>query len=389
MIVWETNANGNWDIAYSKNYGSGFIQPQLLFSSEKDETSPSIVLDHFNYFFEDLNILFVQDDSVLVYAKTGTSDLTFTIFPADDGPKYSDPAGITYEGNFYAVAIERVNNNSPRLVYKTRHFNSSNWSEKSVAFEGDSVQNPKFVDAYYPYSPNVYLSFEIIKYGKKRSVLLSPDDFGNSNPPLFYVTNDSTIESSEFDAFSYYIVTDQGGIESFYPYAYKIYNSDTTFIIAGSENYWYEYKIPTAVQSSEVAIGPLSFKEFGIVSYTIWEDSSNGKINLFGLQRYDILSSVVDELYINDFLLSQNYPNPFNPATNIGFRIADRGFVTLKVYDVLGNEVATLVNEELAAGEYEVEFDTSSNNHQASSGIYFYTLHAGNFVETKKMILIK
>jgi hypothetical protein len=63
--------------------------------------------------------------------------------------------------------------------------------------------------------------------------------------------------------------------------------------------------------------------------------------------------------------------------------------VTLKVYDILGNEIATLVNEELSAGEYEVEFNTSSFNHLPSSGIYFCTLKAGEFVQTKKMVLIK
>ncbi len=65
------------------------------------------------------------------------------------------------------------------------------------------------------------------------------------------------------------------------------------------------------------------------------------------------------------------------------------GFVTLKVYDVLGNEVATLVNEYKPAGNYEVDFQSTVNNHQLASGVYFYTLRAGSFVETKKMILLR
>ena len=100
-----------------------------------------------------------------------------------------------------------------------------------------------------------------------------------------------------------------------------------------------------------------------------------------------------------EFSLSQNYPNPFNPTTKITFTIpqadnplpggARGGLVTLKVYDVLGNEIATLVNIELSAGEYEVEFNTSNIKHHPSSGIYFYQLKSGNFVQTKKMILLK
>jgi len=86
-----------------------------------------------------------------------------------------------------------------------------------------------------------------------------------------------------------------------------------------------------------------------------------------------------------EYVLYQNYPNPFNPRTNIGFRIADRGFVSIKVYDVLGKEIATLVNEEKPAGNYEVEFDATN----LTSGIYFYQLKAGNLIETKKMLLLK
>jgi|WetSurMetagenome_2_1015567.scaffolds.fasta_scaffold20476_2 hypothetical protein len=86
-----------------------------------------------------------------------------------------------------------------------------------------------------------------------------------------------------------------------------------------------------------------------------------------------------------EFSLSQNYPNPFNPATSIEYAIGSRQFVTLKVCDLLGEEVATLVNEEQPAGKYEVEFDGSG----LSSGIYIYKIAAGNFVETKKMILLK
>jgi hypothetical protein len=86
-----------------------------------------------------------------------------------------------------------------------------------------------------------------------------------------------------------------------------------------------------------------------------------------------------------EFYLSQNYPNPFNPTTKIEFRIADFGFVTLKVYDILGNEIATLVNEEKAPGIYEVLFNAAD----MVSGVYIYSLKVGSFKQTKKMILMK
>jgi len=92
---------------------------------------------------------------------------------------------------------------------------------------------------------------------------------------------------------------------------------------------------------------------------------------------------------IINFSLSQNYPNPFNPSTKISYRIPVSSNVTLKIYDILGNEIATLVNEEKSAGEYEVEFNPSSINYHPASGVYFYQLKAGDFIKTKKMMLLK
>jgi hypothetical protein len=89
--------------------------------------------------------------------------------------------------------------------------------------------------------------------------------------------------------------------------------------------------------------------------------------------------------FVPDYYLHQNYPNPFNPSTSISYSISERAFVTLKVYDVLGNEIAILVNEEKTIGNYKVDFDASG----LPSGIYFYRLQAGSFVETKKMVLMR
>jgi len=85
------------------------------------------------------------------------------------------------------------------------------------------------------------------------------------------------------------------------------------------------------------------------------------------------------------FALNQNYPNPFNPATEIKYQIPELSFITLKIYDVLGSEITTLVNEDKPIGTYTIDFDASN----LPSGVYFYQLRAGDFVETKKMVLVK
>jgi len=92
------------------------------------------------------------------------------------------------------------------------------------------------------------------------------------------------------------------------------------------------------------------------------------------------------ETYLpTSFVLYQNYPNPFNPSTKIGFNIPTAGFTTLTVYDVLGREVATLVNEEVKPGSYHVEWNASS----FASGVYLYRLRAGSFTETRKLLLLR
>ncbi len=104
------------------------------------------------------------------------------------------------------------------------------------------------------------------------------------------------------------------------------------------------------------------------------------------LYRGQLIVNVEDETEIpNTFRLYQNYPNPFNPVTNIKYVVGTQQFISLKLYDILGNDVITLVNEEMRAGNHQVEFDGDG----LPSGIYFCTLRAGEFIQTKKMVLLK
>ncbi|MBS1552625.1 MAG: T9SS type A sorting domain-containing protein [Bacteroidetes bacterium] len=101
----------------------------------------------------------------------------------------------------------------------------------------------------------------------------------------------------------------------------------------------------------------------------------------FGIIGIQTISSEVPE----KFTLSQNYPNPFNPTTHINFSVPKYGLVKITIYDINGREISTLANEEMQPGSYKVDFDGSN----LSSGIYYYTLTAEEFVETKKMMLVK
>jgi hypothetical protein len=157
---------------------------------------------------------------------------------------------------------------------------------------------------------------------------------------------------------------------------------------------WIDYQVsdhnfrPTAVSG----LGAGNVSDHIDLTYTngkllpVWMDNSTG---VYQIWHAPITIKALDiedgNNSISEFFLYQNYPNPFNPTTKIKFTISDLRFTTLKVYDVLGREVAVLANKEKPAGTYEVEFNASN----LSGGVYFYRLSTNGYTETKPMILLK
>jgi hypothetical protein len=125
--------------------------------------------------------------------------------------------------------------------------------------------------------------------------------------------------------------------------------------------------------------------------FVVWMDkrNTNNLYDIFIAKKQLITATDNDNLSVAEYSLNQNFPNPFNPVTTIRFSITMLENVNLKIYDILGNEIATLLNEEKPAGTYEVKFNTSTLKHQPSSGVYYYQLKAGSFISTKSMVLLK
>ena len=124
-------------------------------------------------------------------------------------------------------------------------------------------------------------------------------------------------------------------------------------------------------------------------AYLAWAGTFNGEQDVY-YGRISQMPVAIDDRQDDGgipgtFSLSQNYPNPFNPNTKISFALPKQELVTIKVFDVLGNEIATLVKKEKSAGTYQVEFNATN----LPSGVYLYKIHAGDFVQTKKMILLR
>ncbi|MCW8803093.1 MAG: T9SS type A sorting domain-containing protein, partial [Ignavibacteriaceae bacterium] len=184
---------------------------------------------------------------------------------------------------------------------------------------------------------------------------------------------------------------------NYQPYAGVIYQRDNTLLPSGwsnpIRNYYHNLTNSNGDSLVELSEKALAFDtdnfedgDYRII-VEVYDEAGNSDIDSMDVKfkNGNPVTTENEPGEIYSFNLEQNYPNPFNPTTNIGFRIANFGLVTLKVYDVLGNEITTLVNEEKPAGEYEVEFDGSS----LTSGIYFYQIKAGDFIETKQMVYLK
>ena len=152
------------------------------------------------------------------------------------------------------------------------------------------------------------------------------------------------------------------------------YNPEGSFI--------WEYVYDENVSSKAIAI---STEVNGYVYAAGEGENTLGNQNMFAVKLSNVTGIEKNLITLNDYYLLQNYPNPFNPSTKISWQSPVSGHQSLKVYDVLGNEVATLVDEYKSAGSYEVDFIAS----ELPSGVYIYKLQSGDFIKTMKMILLK
>jgi hypothetical protein len=164
-----------------------------------------------------------------------------------------------------------------------------------------------------------------------------------------------------------------------------------TFILFNSVH-TQNYKLDNYVLSNGgVAISNGKYKAAVTIGQSSIGNISNDlyESNIGFWYQYSITITDLKEKWMleipKQFELYQNFPNPFNPATKIRYSIAKEGLVTLKIYNVIGEEVVTLVKEERSAGVYEINFNAAS----LPSGVYFYQVKAGDFIQTKKMILLK
>ena len=242
-----------------------------------------------------------------------------------------------------------------------------------------TINDVQFVNENYGWFVGAYYTYKTTNGGTTWT-MINQDDYSNNslsflNEQTGYIgsgsglkktTNGGTNWSYFYGSFSFFnikFVNDQTGWAD---YIYKTTNSGVTWV-------------------NQVTLPFSNVNSFEFINEnTGWAVGNNGAI-MKTTNGGNVSVSQISYEVPRNFSLHQNYPNPFNPTTVIGFQLQAAGFTSLKVFDINGRIVSELVNENLKAGEYKINFDGST----LPSGVYYYKLTTINFVETKKMILIK
>lgn len=397
FILWQTNQNGNWDIAYASNLSNYWSLTSLLLNSAYNETNPSLIRNYDVDSLSNLKFLYLKNNSVYLYSNNNGIPSSEIIFQGNDTVVFSSPTGkiAYYSGvnNLFIAAVKRINSNISVLVERHKTYPSGNWTNERVIYDSGYVSNSNFADLSFTFWNSAGLSFESLINGKNNVYIFEELSHFGYNYLAKKVFDDNSIQTSSLSMAAISIIVDFNSYDIYGPRTYKAiknynnYVAVNKYLVPGLSTTTGDSLIYLKYPYSQNTIGiPGAFTPSpGVISYSIWEDSSNGYLNLFAVKRIDPISGIKEGNSVDNFTLLQNYPNPFNPITRIQYSVAGYQNVNLSVYDVLGRNIATLVNEQKQPGSYFVDF----NANNLASGIYFYSIKANNLIKTRKMIVIK
>ena len=412
-------------ISKKTGFAAGAYNPSVNFERIKNNFPD--ILSYSNYNNTGMTSGF-PDYKAAVMKTTDGGAFWFTFGNLPDSLSYAESIEIVDSQNVYISTSRQVGNDHYPGIYKSDIY-FQNWIKYSLPFDSGDVRKIACID-------NIIIGtgFKGNNVNTSKGVVIRSDDNGltwslNEFPSINYFNdlrflNENTGYISGIDTginqipnSSIFRTTDKGlswiklpadldsflvfGIETVrnsevvYFYANKFKGTLHPFESAGSfigrsENAGETWTFQPVLDTNSMLLNCQALNSQ--VAYCVGAYSNIGIGNLYidpivlkTTNGGAVFISSQDQELPSSISLSQNYPNPFNPVTNLEFGISDLGFVSLKVYDMLGKETATLVFETLVPGNYEVEFNASN----LTSGIYFYELQANNFREVKKMVLLR
>ena len=379
LVVWEKTENSRVNIYGCTFYNNIWSEPFPIDTGSGTKATPQVLHNSANLFsvvYENNgDIIFKQVDAV-THAISDVYNLT-----ASDPVQCTKPCILKSQFNpMYIVCYQRLKTSGEYAIYYQKASSTFDWSGDSVTTVGNNI-NPQFA-ASAP--PDRSLIFESNRGGKYK---IYGWDYGSQPTQLGYTPD---YEYSNYQDISFPMITSN-------PSFFALFNSvlaktnEGIKLMAG----YYTFNVNDSILISDTLHKPTVTMGNGIVylQYTyamvwiVYNKDSAGYSMLYALGKSLSLGPVekIGNEIPTSYLLYQNYPNPFNPVTKINFSIPKAGFVTLKIYDMLGREVATLYNDYLSAGTYTTDFNASL----LTSGIYFYKLEAGDYSDVRKMVVVK
>ena len=396
-IIYQTNENGNWDIACIPDSEGVFGTPLILTTSSDDEIEPKYLesLAFYEPYFQDsIHVLFKRNNDIvfLSYNHNLNQFNEDVIFQADSGITYTEFIGFETDewGSIrgsYLFAIEANSLGVKQIVRRFRAY-TGNLSEKVVIKDSCDCSG-LYLQYNYSYWNLFYLD---TLDGEKRYYLI--EDPTIVNPQTFYVDFPYSGNLSLLNNYFHFIITD-GNVThvkefiDYFPYTYLLENDGETkvrFDISDLGIWDRDSLVQISAKNSNLAIGSMGMDNGNyLVVYTVWEDSIDGHIHLFGTVNHETLGAVEDESIANDFVLYQNYPNPFNPSTKIEYKLLQASDVKLNVVNILGEKVFEQYIGYQTAGGYKLSFDGKN----LPSGVYVYSIYTNENRLSRKMMLMK
>lgn len=331
-ILKSTNAGINWSVHYS----FGEVNARIIEMNFKNENTGFVYMV---YYSDGGGI--APPGNILALKKTTNGGLTWSNL-------YSERAAASTFINFDFV--------SETLIFCIEHYVQG--TSHSTNVMRSTTSGSSWVNIFGGSYPSSYITD--INFVNNNTGYLS------SYPGIFKTTNKGSNWSQ---------------ISIFFADKIKFINDTVGYAATSDSNFYYTTNggVNWSVSLPKVFVNDFTLSEFEN-GYLV---GNGGLIARIGAGTVGIENP--NSVFINNYSLSQNYPNPFNPVTKINFSLPKSGLVQLKIFDMLGREVQTLLNEFKTIGEHSVDFNGSN----LSSGVYFYKLTTNEFVETKKMILVK
>ncbi len=336
-----------------------------------------------------------SEDDKKIYVRVNDSDklyLDMTLIPATSFIQYS--IFSPHFNNIFRTA-EQLHGSTAifgsTLNYKGFSFDSSMYG----AGEWESERYAEnFGMSYYYYGVSNYERKNVIIMAILYDSLDNPTYYTNHFKPQITVLPLTIVGSNIFDmtfivehhyskATWYYNFVDSVYMESFYKKDDSIFYNNN--ISASLLTNTFSYRINTTVDTTLLKAGYSFYYQIVAKDKGLIKETSLAPDTGYYQCIWDFNTGITEQRLLSEYNLFQNYPNPFNPETKIRFQIPKQSVVTLKIYDVLGREISTLVNEEKTVGIYEFNFNASD----LASGVYYYQLTAGGYTKTRKMQVIK